>query len=220
MNLILRAYVSVPKTSLTSLFSRSFSFYHAFQQPDKESYAELRLNNPEAYKPVQAQKKLYYDRVRQDPAAWRRLLDRRAEQIHQWRRDPKNKAKIQAATQRFRDAHKGDERRKFYARLKNWCGRHAWVREQLPWKTYRPICHDDMVEHHCSGCNWTKRGGKKFWWKKIQTSPAADSGTWLCHNCYVPTTDWAKAMPKGYEDLGTATLKEMIKRRDSLGHGD
>lgn len=219
MDSILRAYVSVPKTIWTSLFPRSFSFYHAFQY-DKESYAEWRLNHPEAHKRSLDQRKASYEKMRQDPDAWRRVLDRQTESTLRWRRDPNNKAKIQAAYQRFRDAHKGDERRKFYTRLQNWCGRYPWVREQLPWKTYRPIRHDDMVEHHCSGCNWTKRGGRKLWWKKIETSPAADSGTWLCLDCYVPKTNWAEAMPKGYEDLETATLKEMIKRRDSLGHGD
>lgn len=220
MNSILRVSVSVPKTISTSLFSRSFSFYHAFQQPDKESYAELRLSNPEAYKRLQAQRKAYYAKLRQDPAAWRRELDRKAEKLHQWHRDPKNKAKMQAAQRRFQDARMEDERYRFYLRLKNWCGRYAWVRERLPWKTYQPIRHDDMVEHYCSGCNCTRRGGRKLWWKKSETSPAADSGTWLCLNCYVPKTDWAEAMPKGYEDLTTATLEEMAKRRDSLGHGD
>lgn len=219
MILTIRTSLGVPKTVLTSFFSRYFSSYHAFQY-DKESYANLRLIDPQAYKKVLASRKAYYEKTRQDPVAWRKILDQKRSQLQRWRQDPDNRAKIHAARGRFQDARMQDERYRFYLRLSGWCHRRAWVREQLPWKSYRPVLYDNKVEHYCDGCNWTTRGGKKLWWKKIETSPAADSGSWLCAHCYVPTTDWAQALPEGYEDLGLTTIKEITKRRDSLGHGD
>lgn len=180
----------------------------------------MRLNDPQAYEKILARNKAFYDKIRQDPDAWRKRLDQIISHNDRWRRDPKNRPKIVAASKCYNDARKDDERLKFYMRLNTWCRRCAWVRGKLLWKSYQPIYYDNMVEHHCSGCNWTKRGGRKLWWKKIETSPAADFGSWLCHNCYVPKTNWAEALPEGYEDLGLTTIQEITKRRDSLGHGD
>ncbi|CAD0098436.1 unnamed protein product [Aureobasidium mustum] len=241
MSSTLRWFVGVPKTNSASLFARSFSLYHACQY-DKGRYAKWRLKHPEAYRrkldygiayrntlreenpelydqQTAARYRAYYKKMRQDPDAWRKRIDQTIPHIERWRQDPDNRARIHAARDRFREARMEDERYKFYVRLKNWCYKYSWVREQLPWKSYQPVLYDNKVEHHCDGCNWTRLGGKKLWWKKIETSPAADSCSWLCFHCYVPKTNWAEALPQGYEDLGTTTIKEIIKRRDSLGHG-
>lgn len=73
------------------------------------------------------------------------------------------------------------------------------------------------MEHHCEGCSWTERGGKKLWWLRLEQPPMTDADSSLCTNCYIPKADWHEAMPRGYE--GLTTIEEIAKRRDELGHG-
>jgi hypothetical protein len=52
-------------------------------------------------------------------------------------------------------------RRKTFLR---WCSRKPWLREQLPWKTHRPMYYDQRVEHDCVGCHWPKSSGSRLWY--------------------------------------------------------
>ena len=64
--------------------------------------------------------------------------------------------------QRLQYRENGPVQRRRY--LHRWCTRYSWLRERLPWKTRRPIYYAQNVEHHCSGCDWTRKSGTKLWY--------------------------------------------------------
>jgi hypothetical protein len=194
MSLIVRALVRALKPVSPLSFARSFSVYHAIQVEG------------------------YYARLRQqDPEALRRRLDSDALSKQRWHLEGDNLAKEREYSRLYKSARREGERQKFYQNIMNWCKRYAWLREDLPWKSYRPFWHESKVEHHCEGCNWTMKGGNRLWWLKIVSSLTTKADSWLCHGCYVPRSDCKEAMPRGYE--GLTTIKEIAKRRDELGHG-
>jgi len=195
MSLILRALTHAPESVSSQFFSRSFSAYRAARE--KGDYTRLRQQNSEDY---------------------RQLLDKQALYKKQWLMNPENVKRVRETTRLYNLAHKEDERRLFHIRLTKWCARYAWFRQSLPWKSHSPVYREHQVEHHCEGCNWTKRGGRKLWWKKIPSTPATEADSWLCSDCYIPkSADWREAMPRGYEN--SMTIQEITKRRDQLGHG-
>ena len=198
MSLSLRALAHAPGSVLSPLFSRSFSVSRLLRK--RGDYIKMR---------------------QQDPDAYRQMLDKQAIHKRKYYAKPENAEKQRELSRRYAIAHRGDERKRFCQWLVKWCSRYAWFRQDLPWKSYSPIHHEDWVEHHCEGCKWTKRGGRKLWWKKIQSSSSPATATevdsWLCTDCYVPKpADWEDAMPRGYE--GLTTIEEIAKRRDELGH--
>jgi hypothetical protein len=215
MSFMIRALVRALEPISAPAFSRSFSVYHAVHK--ERDWAKWRLENPEAHKRKNEQTLAYYSRLRSErPEEYRRRLDTVLTAWRRRREDPAQVAREQENHRLYYQASKGDERMKLYWYLRNWSTRYAWFREDLPWKSHRPVYHDERVEHHCEGCGWTKRSGNRLWWKKIQSSPT-EADNWLCISCYVPRSDWKEAMPKGYE--GLTTIKEIAKRRDELGHG-
>ena len=215
MGSTLRALLHVVQPRLPLLLSRSFSIYHAVRA--KGESIGLRQQNPEAYKENLPNRITYNVLLRRkDPEAHRRFLDRRNENMRRWRNDPTNLANIRERSKFISRAFYATERGKFYHNLKTWCSRYAWFREDLPWKLHKPIYHEERVEHHCEGCNWTRKGGYKLWFRKISSPSTAEADSWLCSKCYFPKADCRQAMPKGYEDL--TTIKEIAKRREELGH--
>jgi len=154
--------------------------------------------------------KARYDKLRLDPEALRRHLDKNSEvEKNRYATRPEVRENHSRRGSRYHGAHRDDEAYQFVAKFQGWCKRHTWVREQLPWKTHRPVLHDVKVEHHCSGCNWARRGGVKLWFQHL-TKP----NSWLCMSCYWPKGDLGRAMPTGYEDV--RSWEELVKRRDSL----
>ncbi|KEQ69258.1 hypothetical protein M436DRAFT_76192 [Aureobasidium namibiae CBS 147.97] len=105
---------------------------------------------------------------------------------------------------------KHDEIYSMRAKIRNWV-RTPWVREELPWKTHRPIRYDEKTEHHCAGCKFTRTGGGKLHWQSL-----VDPDVYLCTSCYVPSEspDWNKIMPEGYEDV--RNMKAMRARKEQL----
>ncbi|KEQ70012.1 hypothetical protein M436DRAFT_75753 [Aureobasidium namibiae CBS 147.97] len=215
MNSILRVLVRAPEPASTPLFSRYFSVYHAVHE--KGDYVRLREKDPEAYRQKLDKHNAYTARRRsEDPVAYRRLLDSRAEARQKWLQDPANHAKELERSRFHHAVNRGKERVVFLVSMTDWSRRSAWFGD-LPWKSHRPVYYNKRVEHYCEGCKWTVKGGRKLWWKQIQSSSTADADSWLCNSCYVPQTNCREAMPRGYEDL--TTFKDIAKRRDELGHG-
>lgn len=198
MSLIIPALAHAQGSILSPPFSRSFSISQLVQK--KGDFIRMRQRNPDAY---------------------RQMLDKNAIRRRKYLvANPEYAAKYREHARLSAIAYRGDRRRQFAQHLFKWCARYAWFRQNLPWKSHSPVYHEDRVEHHCEGCDWTRRGGYKLWWKKIQPSSSseADVDSWLCSDCYVPkAADWGEAMPRGYENLNT--IKEVVERRDQLGHG-
>ncbi|CAD0090783.1 unnamed protein product, partial [Aureobasidium vineae] len=66
------------------------------------------------------------------------------------------------------------------------------------------------------GCEITRRGGFKIWWRKANQT-AEDFKTkpeFLCHICFNRQDDWTCATPEGYEDV--KTLEEVLARKQQL----
>jgi len=217
MNSILRVLVRASEPASIPIFSRCFSVYHAVHE--KGDYARLREKDPEAYRQKLDKNNAYMARRRsEDPVAFRqRVLDKRARSREKWAQDPANYAKDLERVRLYHAANKQKERFRFLLSMRYWTRRYAWFRENLPWKTHRPVYYSKRVEHYCEGCTWSVMGGRNLWWKQIQSSPTAEAEGWLCNSCYVPEKNCSEAMPTGYE--GLTTIKEIAKRRDELGHG-
>lgn len=216
MNSILRVLFRAPESASTPSFARCFSVYLAAQA--KGDHARLREKDPEAYKRLLDREKAYLTRYRsEDPVAYRRRLDSQARAFQKWLQKPAKYAKVLENHRLAHAARRGKERTRFLASMTNWSHRHAWFGQDLPWKSHQPVSYNERIEHYCEGCKWTVKGGRKLWWKQIQSSPTADTDNWLCNACYVPETNCREAMPRGYEDV--TTFKELVKRRDELGHG-
>lgn len=103
------------------------------------------------------------------------------------------------------------------------------MRGDLPWKHYRPVLYDERVERYCHGCEWTKSGGVKLWWRKRDAAAdeqvvgnlAAESegglvgsDEYLCLGCYVSSRTRFEALPDGYEDV--ETFKDVLARKRQL----
>ena len=215
MNMILRVLVRAPEPASIPSFSRCFSVYHAAHE--KGYRARLREKDPEAYRRKLDKDDAYKARVRsENPATYRWILDSKARCRQQWLQNPANYAKHIEQSRLGHAANRGKERTRFLTSMTDWSRRSAWFCD-LPWKSHQPVYYDKRVEHYCEGCKWAVKGGRKLWWKQIQSSPTAEADVWLCNSCYVPETNCRDAMPRGYE--GLTTIKEIIKRRDELGHG-
>lgn len=73
--------------------------------------------------------------------------------------DPANYAKDLERTRLYHAANKQKERFRFLLSMRYWTRRYAWFRENLPWKTHRPVYYSKRVEHYCEGCTWRVMGG-------------------------------------------------------------
>lgn len=115
------------------------------------------------------------------------------------------------------------ETHKHWERFYIWCFRYDWVRNQLPWKTYKPRLYSERVEHHCMRCQFTQRQGFKLWW--CRTSDSSDrleyatglrdlsaDEQYLCSTCYRKTEN---IIPQGFEDI--TSLKDFKARAGELG---
>jgi hypothetical protein len=110
----------------------------------------------------------------------------------------------QARQQRYRE----DPEYKFRVWLTDTVRTHAWVRERLPWKTFRPVFYKDKVQHVCSTCLIPRYGSAhKLWWA------SHDAEHYQCNPCYMNGSD---VMPKGYEDV--SSMAGLKKRKEELGH--
>lgn len=138
-----------------------------------------------------------------------------------YRDDP---AYREAQLQRRRESYvrrKNDDITLLYFRLKNWIWQNDWVRDGLPWKTHTPLVYEHKVEHYCHGCDWTKSGGRKMWWRRKGHAPDDNhflkdedkSDEYLCPGCYVKHGHF-KALPEGYEDV--QTIRDIVARKKQL----
>lgn len=92
--------------------------------------------------------------------------------------------------------------------LKLWLRTHTWVREELPWKTHRPVLHTTPVRHRCEVCGIMRLSGMLLFWRSI-----AQPDSYSCHRCYVKQGAGA-FMPKGYEDI--RRFKDLVARKEQL----
>lgn len=96
-------------------------------------------------------------------------------------------------------------------RMQDVVSKHAWIREELPWKTHIPILYPEKVDHKCSKCVVTRHSGFKMWWKRKPRPDQDDNELYECHKCYFTGPE---AMPEGFEDV--ETQKALRKRKIEL----
>lgn len=139
------------------------------------------------------------------------------------RQDPELREKERARDRVYHEKRKQSKSFLLWRRLFQWCFYHDWVRDQLPWKTYRPRLNPEKVEHHCMACRFQRKHGYKLWWRKVNDTPDhAPGGTsfeglsnteqYLCSSCYKKTGD---IMPQGFEDV--TSIKDLRVRAKELG---
>jgi hypothetical protein len=92
--------------------------------------------------------------------------------------------------------------------LSKWTRAHEWVREELPWKSHRPVVYTNPVQHRCESCGLTRRSGLLLVWQSI-----AQPDLYSCHTCYLKH-DLGACMPEGYEDV--RDFKELARRKKRL----
>lgn len=138
--------------------------------------------------------------------------------------NPVYRAKQIAQARSRHHRHKNDAHRSLYVTLSDWSRRYEWVRDDLPWKTHVPLWHKSSVEHYCYGCDWTRSGGARLWWRKRNAgnSDSAESegsldksDEYLCLKCYVSSRTRFEALPEGYEDV--ENIKDVVARKRQLG---
>ncbi|CAD0097678.1 unnamed protein product [Aureobasidium mustum] len=98
-------------------------------------------------------------------------------------------------------------------RMQDMLLKHAWIREELPWKTHTPILYPEKVEHECSSCVVTRHGGFKMWWKRNPRPDQDDNELYKCHKCYFTGPE---AMPEGYEDIKEPITRALKARKIEL----
>jgi hypothetical protein len=101
-----------------------------------------------------------------------------------------------------------DSRFRLQKRLASWPRQHDWVRDELPWKSHRPVYYTSPVQHRCESCGIIRRNGLRLFWQSI-TQPDSYS----CHNCYLKR-DARACMPEGYKDV--QSLSELAARKKQL----
>jgi hypothetical protein len=184
--------------------NRLFSTCSTFQQWKRPDKAAKYYNDPEW-------RRHWLDMT--DAARLRRL---------QYDPEPRDRKLAQARAWHLRNNNDSYKRQ---ARLRRWCYIYSWVRDQLPWKAYKPELYESKVQHHCTGCVFIPKTGYKLWWRHIngsvdheQLNPGAESTSaiekYMCSACYVKT-GWENMMPQGFEDV--TTMKEVRIRAEELG---
>lgn len=200
-------------TSLCAPTSRKFSFTSA-ASVSKDRYKKLR-EDPVRYERSEYNK-LYFARLRSDKKAYRTFLEQvSASRLKNHDEDAasrergKSRSRIHYAKVVHQPAF---VQGRFITTLLMY---YPWSRTGLPWKSYLPLVSAEPIERHCSGCDKTRIKGMKLWWQKIDAAQTeSDSQSFLCHNCYWPRDDWARAMPEGYEDV--RSIRELVARREQL----
>lgn len=81
--------------------------------------------------------------------------------------DLEYRAKLQEKYRIYNAQYRNDERYRMRQLLTLWLHKHAWVREELPWKSHRPVLYDKRIEHYCAGCEWTKHRGRQLYWQNM-----------------------------------------------------
>lgn len=116
----------------------------------------------------------------------------------------------------FREQQRKREKEKYHTNpihqlsklMSGWLKTHSWVREELPWKTHRPVLHTSPVQHRCEVCGLMRVNGLLLVWQSI-----AHSDSYRCHRCCFQQGAEA-CMPKGYEDV--RHLKDLVARKHEL----
>jgi hypothetical protein len=106
---------------------------------------------------------------------------------------------------RTKERYHTDSRFRLLRILSKWTRAHAWVREELPWKSHRPVLYTSPVQHRCESCGLTRRSGLRLVWQSI-----AQPDLYSCHTCYLKQ-DLGACMPEGYEDV--RDLRELARRK-------
>jgi hypothetical protein len=159
-----------------------------------------------------------------DPEWRRRMLDRtEAARLRRLQNssEPRDRNLATAKAWRLRNSNDSFKR---LARLRKWCYVYDWVRDQLPWKAYKPELYESKVQHHCTGCVFIPKTGYKLWWRHINRSvdheqpnpgPESTSATekYMCSACYLKA-GWENITPQGFEDV--TTIKELRIRAKEL----
>lgn len=152
-----------------------------------------------------------YARIKADPERYKRNLLRKST----WSRNKyQNNSEFRSSRQ-SRDKLRKERLRQtseVYSRqtlVQSWARRYTWFREQLPWKSHRPILFAQKLKQVCASCRISRSDGSVLWWKKL-----ADSESYTCNGRYTKA-DWNEVMPEGYGDCRTKV--GMVARMKQLG---
>ncbi|KAH0194755.1 hypothetical protein KCV03_g395, partial [Aureobasidium melanogenum] len=109
---------------------------------------------------------------------------------------------------RSRASYETDGRYRNMRIMARWIYRYTWFREQLPWKSHRPVLYSEKLVRLCTKCGVKRRDGLKIWWESVE------SENHICHYCYTKA-DWSEMMPEGYQDC--RSKKDLLARMQQLG---
>ncbi|KEQ98552.1 hypothetical protein AUEXF2481DRAFT_26919 [Aureobasidium subglaciale EXF-2481] len=98
-----------------------------------------------------------------------------------------------------------------WMRLYQWCSRNSWVRDNLPWKTHRPLLYPERTEHQCSDCSIVFKNGFRLWW--VETS-SDDIRSYRCGPCHSKNA-FESITPDGFADA--TTMVQVKAKAKALG---
>jgi len=134
-------------TNLSPSSSRDFSST-AIALMTKEEYAELR-KDPERLEHYRAERRRSSLERYHGMSPERRRFQIKQNQRYKKQRlqdDIEYRKRVNADQARWEAAHPMNRK------LRHWCTRYAWLREESLWKTYHPLVYDEKVQLHCDGC--------------------------------------------------------------------
>lgn len=184
---------------------------------EKKPYVSIssRLFSLSSFKSVTLSKDPIERRQQLDAIKLRRRTDvewhekEMAWKIQSWRRLHQDDPEWQEQRRKREKAkYHADPMYKFSQILKVWLRTHTWVREELPWKTHRPVLYTTPVRHRCEVCGLMRLSGMLLFWRSI-----AQPDSYSCYRCHVKQGAEA-VMPKGYEDA--RGLKDLVARKEQL----
>ena len=183
--------VSIPRLVSIRCFSVSQRSLESEPEPERSlsSYAlwkrRLQATDPEKYERYLKKKRDYY-RLRLSDPDFHQRNQRSAKSFKEQRRA------------RYR-IHLQSEA------LYGWVIRYPEVRK-LEWSTHDPIHYPEKVEHFCSSCGFTHFRGKRLWWRR-----KSDPKLYDCHTSF--TSDWSRALPRGYEHVVFGDHTRKLKQK-------
>ena len=144
MNLLLSKPTGLINLPLwTSSLPRSFSLSHAYQRLSEEAAEKKRMRR-EKYTQM---REIYLKDPEGKDEPWRAWYKpSRYKNDPTWRAEELEKERI-----RYDAELKNNKVFKMQTNIRRWQS-HAWVRDELPWKSHRPIVYDQSTEHYCAGC--------------------------------------------------------------------
>lgn len=108
-----------------------------------------------------------YFKAYTDPDYNRKFRRYKNKSRRRFSQDPKNRETIARWWRAALERQRQDPYHYIKKNIRTWLKSHAWVRDELDWKSHTPVYYGVKVVKTCESCNIEQAGGHALWWVRI-----------------------------------------------------